>query len=118
LPAELDQCFAQLFMKDELDDIRGSNERIASEMESRTVESARSNLTYEAGSNRLQRLTGALPANYALGSGGWTLTYNLANRMVAALANGIPAAAYRINALQPQDNKNRTMDYVATIVMP
>ena len=70
-----------------------------------TVGSALTNLTYETGSNRLQTLTGAPPANYALGSGSWTFTYNLANRLVAAVSNNLPLATYRVNALGQRVSK-------------
>jgi RHS repeat-associated protein len=71
-----------------------------------TVDNALTNLTYAPGSNRLQTLAGALPASYALGSGGWTFTYNNANRLVAVLSNNTTVATYRVNALGQRVAKN------------
>jgi len=71
-----------------------------------TLDSSATNFAYSAANNRLQTLSGTLPANYLLGSGSWSFTYNNANRLSAVQSRTTTIATHRVNALGQRVSKD------------
>lgn len=71
-----------------------------------TLDSSVTTFAYDSANNRLQTLSGALPANYLIGSGSWTFTYDNANRLSAVQNGATTVATYRVNALGQRVSKN------------
>jgi RHS repeat-associated protein len=71
-----------------------------------TLDSAATNFSYSTSSNRLQKLSGTLPAGYLLGGGTWSFSYNNANRLTAVQSGATTIATYRVNALGQRVSKN------------
>lgn len=77
-----------------------------------TVNGNSANLLY-AGGNRLQSMTGLVPAGYLNGATSLTYTYNNTNRLVAIQSNGTTIASYAVSALGQRVSK--TVGGVTTV---
>ena len=71
-----------------------------------TLDTTVTNFAYSANSNRLQTLSGALPAGYLTGGGTWSFTYNNANRLTSVQSGAAVVATYHVNALAQRVRKD------------